>query len=74
MKELIEDKKMKLLEKVYNELMNDIVSFVSILVCHWNDIFMFAFVQWACKSRRSYTVQELDVVRLETLDYIQAIM
>nr|XP_017239522.1 PREDICTED: uncharacterized protein LOC108212305 [Daucus carota subsp. sativus] len=30
--------------------------------------------KWACKSRRSYTMEELDVVRLETLDYIQSIM
>ncbi|KAL1823542.1 hypothetical protein ACET3Z_010320 [Daucus carota] len=30
--------------------------------------------KWACKSRRSYTMEELDVVRLETLDYIESIM
>lgn len=71
MKDLIEDQEMKLLDKVYFLLF----LILWILLFSWlrNDIGLFVF-QWASKSRKSYTEEDLDIVRYETLDYIQSIM
>ena len=71
MKDLIEDQEMKLLDKV--QLLP--FSILWILLFSWlsNDIGLFVF-QWATKSRKTYTEADLDVVRYETLDYIQSIM
>ena len=78
MRDIIEDKEMKIMNKVWFYYIYEFHCPLETAKLHiyklMFDLFVLYINQWAIKSRKSYTVDELDVVRFETLDYIQEIM